>query len=65
MDERDKSHIESSLHEQSWQIVRKQGAIFIKGMNIIVNKGMHSWKDHENYNWNQFAVYLLLFILFT
>ena len=35
MDESDQSHIESSVHEQSWQIVRKQGAIFIKGMIII------------------------------
>ena len=37
MDENDQSNVKSGKHEQSWQIVRKQGAVFIKGMIIIMN----------------------------
>ena len=54
MDESDQSNIKSSEREQSWKIVRKQGAIFIKGMvfsysyNYSINKETHLWEDHVN-----------------
>lgn len=35
MDESGQSNFKSSEHEQSWQIPRKQGAIFIKGTASI------------------------------
>ena len=57
MDESDQSNIKSSVHEQSWQLVWKQAAIFIKGMffnyfyNYNTNKETHLLEDHVNYNW--------------
>lgn len=56
MDESDQSNFKSSEHEQSWQIPRKQEAIFIKGMvisynyNYSVNKEKHLWEDYVNCN---------------
>ncbi len=38
MDESDQSHIKCCAYEESWQIVRKQGAVYINGMITITPK---------------------------